>query len=185
MADRIVYANVESPDGEEESDALETAYIVVTDCREFNGGTLHTARTANAISGKGSEAGGQDGQKKEKKVQFNPSSLSFSFTGHEVMRKKTDISKKDKKILGQADAEESPDILSMSVRLIFARDSGVAGDVERFLAMVKNPYTRQIAFYWGNTGYQGVLRHVDAEYMYFDSSGTPTQATVNLTINLK
>lgn len=168
---------------------LETAYIKFRDCREFDAAAPSPADTKKALM-KGI-AGKKKDTEEERiiKVQFNPASLSFSFSGREISKKhKTDISKSDGGEARQAEAEDISDILSVSFKLVFDRsiyaDPSVKPEVESFLMLVKNPYVRQHAFYWGKMCYKGVIRHVSAEYVLFNQAGIPVRATISITLDI-
>jgi len=173
----------------EEEGALETAYICFKDCREFVTGKPDVTNTKKALAGSTASKNKSSGQNRTIKVQFNPTSLSFSFSGKEVAKKKkTDISNKGTGESEQADAEEISDILSVSFKLVFDRsiytEPSVQPEVESFLALVKNPYVRQHTFYWGQLCYKGIIKHVSAEYVLFNQEGIPMRATVNVTLDI-
>lgn len=165
---------------------METAYIEVHDCRNFDNGPLSGAATRNALSGAQAAPAGE--QVTTLKVQFNPASLQFSSGEANAGREKSDVSRDENGQTRTAPAENTSVVVQVSVKLIFDRtiyvDCSVQPEVERFLAIVKNPYVRQVAFYWGTMCYAGVVKSVDAEYVLFNSEGTPMRATVNFTIDV-
>ncbi|MBQ6442999.1 MAG: hypothetical protein IJJ13_10480 [Lachnospiraceae bacterium] len=62
---------------------------------------------------------------------------------------------------------------------------GVQGAVEGFVAAMRNKYTRQVCFEWGDLYYQGEFKSVNATYTMFDSVGRPVRAKVNMSIYLQ
>lgn len=165
---------------------METAYIEVYDCRKFDNGPLSGDITKSALKGKQS-APSQSGVT-TMKVQFNPSSLRFSSGEAGSGKEKADISHEENGQTRIAAAENSGELVRVGVKLIFDRtiyeDSSVQPEVERFIAIVKNPYVRQVAFYWGTMCYRGVVKSVNAEYVLFDREGTPMRATVDFCIDI-
>ena len=61
----------------------------------------------------------------------------------------------------------------------------VQAAVEGFIAAVRNPYTRKIAFEWGDMYYRGEFKSVNATYTMFDSVGRPVRAKVSMSIYLQ
>lgn len=165
---------------------METAYIEVHDCRNFDNAPLSGAATRSALAG--TQAAPARSQVTTLKVQFNPSSLQFSSGESDAGREKSDVSRDENGQTRTAPAENTSAVVRVSVKLIFDRtiyvDCSVQPDVERFLAIVRNPYVRQVVFYWGTMCYAGVVKSVDAEYVLFNSEGTPMRATVNFTIDV-
>lgn len=165
---------------------METAYIEVQDCRNFDNAPLSNAATQSALSGTGTARAGN--QVTTLRVQFNPSSLRFSSGETNAGREKADISRDENGQTRTAPAENTSAVVHVAVKLIFDRtiymDCSVQPEVERFLAIVKNPYVRQVAFYWGTMCYRGVVKSVDAEYVLFNEEGTPMRATVDFTIDV-
>ncbi len=60
----------------------------------------------------------------------------------------------------------------------------VQRDVEMFIAMLRNQYTRMVSFYWGNMTYTGILTSASSTYTMFDIHGRPTRANIDLLIML-
>lgn len=165
---------------------METAYIEVYDCRNFDNAPLSNATTKNVLSsGQTASAGSRV---TTLKVQFNPSSLRFTSGEMNAGKEKADISQNENGQTKTASAENTSAAVHVAVKLIFDRtiytDCSVQPDVERFLAIVKNPYVRQVAFYWGTMCYKGVVKSVDAEYVLFNQEGTPMRATVDFTVDV-
>lgn len=165
---------------------METAYIEVYDCRNFDNAPLSKTTTKNAL------LGGQTASAKNQvttlKVQFNPSSLRFTSGETDAGKEKADISQGKNGQMHTVPAENTSVVVHVAVKLVFDRtiyvDCSVQPDVERFIAIVRNPYVRQVAFYWGTMCYKGVVKSVDAEYVLFNQEGTPMRATVDFTIDV-
>lgn len=165
---------------------METAYIQVYDCRETDNAPLSQTTTKRVLSG------GQKAPAKSSvttlKVQFNPSSLQFTSGETSVSREKADIVHRENGQTRTAQAENASSIVRVSVKLVFDRtvyaDCSVQPEVERFIAIIRNPYVRQVAFHWGTMCYRGVVKDVTAEYVLFDQEGTPMRATVDFTIDV-
>lgn len=169
---------------------METAYIEVYDCRNFDMAPLTGAATKSALTGK------KSGQAKKEtttiKVQFNPSSLQFtsgdSASKAEAGKEKADISRNENGETRTVPAENTNNLVRVKMKLIFDRtiymDSSVQPEVERFIALVKSPYVRQVAFYWGKMCYKGVVKGVDAAYVLFNEEGTPMRATIDFSIDI-
>ncbi|MCR4909361.1 MAG: hypothetical protein K5985_11080 [Lachnospiraceae bacterium] len=62
------------------------------------------------------------------------------------------------------------------------KKTSVQPEVEGFIGILRNRYTRLITFHWGKMSYTGVLRSVSATYTMFDPLGQPVRAKVDLTI---
>ncbi len=56
--------------------------------------------------------------------------------------------------------------------------------VEGFIGALRSPFTRRVAFAWGDLLYEGILKNVNASYTLFDTSGRPVRAEVQLSIYL-
>jgi len=125
-------------------------------------------------------------------VPFNPSTLSFSMRDRAWSEKEAERKKKmsllqsGQKEVATAFAENPDSSISVSFRLIFdkttEKNADVQSDVQQFLALVQDPYVRQVAFCWGDLSYKGLLRNVETEYVLFNALGNPTRATINLTL---
>lgn len=165
---------------------METAYIEVHDCRNFDNAPLSKNATKSALSG--TQTASAESQITTLKVQFNPSSLRFTSGETNSGREKADVSRDENGQTRTAPAENVGAVVHMAVKLIFDRtiyvDCSVQPEIERFLAIVRNPYVRQVAFYWGTMCYKGVVKSVDAEYVLFNREGTPMRATVDFTIDV-
>lgn len=165
---------------------METAYIEVYDCRQFDTAPLSGAVTRSVL------AGGQSTQAPggvtTMKVQFNPSSLRFTSGETDSGKEKADVSREENGRTRTAPAENIGELVRVGVKLVFDRtiyeDSSVQPEVERFLAIVRNPYVRQVAFYWGTMCYRGVVKSVNAEYVLFNRNGVPMRATVDFNIDV-
>lgn len=125
-------------------------------------------------------------------VLFNPSTLSFSMrdrawsSKENERKKKISLLQSGQKEVATSFAENPAPSISVSFRLIFDKttdkNADVQPDVQQFLALVQDPYVRQVAFCWGDLSYKGLLKNVEAEYVIFNALGTPTRATINLTL---
>lgn len=62
---------------------------------------------------------------------------------------------------------------------------GVQSVVEGFIGAMRNKYTRQVCFEWGDLYYEGELKSINATYTMFDSVGRPVRAKVNMAIYLE
>ena len=175
---------------------LETAYLILKDCREGHINTVQTSNTKSILSGLASKRmnvikSGMNSSKpqtKTIKVQFNPASLDFH-SGEEVTQKeKAGIDKKENGDVEVANAEKAQKKLSVSMKLVFDRsiyiDSSVQPEIESFLSMIKNPYIRQVTFCWGKMYYKGIVKRISTEYTMFNALGIPVRATVDMTIEI-
>lgn len=125
-------------------------------------------------------------------VPFNPSTLSFSMRDRawslkeNERKKKMSLLQSGQKEVATSFAENADSSISVSFRLIFdktmEKNADVQPDVQQFLALVQDPYVRQVAFCWGDLLYKGLLKNVETEYVLFNALGTPTRATINLTL---
>ena len=57
--------------------------------------------------------------------------------------------------------------------------------VEGFIACVRDPNTRRIAFEWGEMFYEGILNSVNTNYTMFNALGQPVRAEVSLRLILR
>lgn len=77
--------------------------------------------------------------------------------------------------------------ISLSLHLLFDRskeESGsVQGDIEGLQkALEKCTEDTKIAFCWNEIEFSGTLKNLSAEYLMFDSLGSPVRASADLTI---
>lgn len=169
---------------------METAYIEVYDCRDFDTSSPTGEAAKNALAGKKT-----DKAKKNvttMKVQFNPSTLSFSFGGtmtdSKNKKEKADISRNENGTTRTAPSENEDSMVKVKMKLIFDRtlymDCSVQPEVDSFIALVQNPFVRQVSFYWGTMCYSGIVDSVDAEYVLFNSQGIPMRATVDFRLTV-
>lgn len=172
---------------------METAYIEVYDCRNFDNVPLSGDKTKSILSGvKPTQT--TTGGITVIPVQFNPSSLRFSSGEKKTGKEKSDITHNEKGQTHSAEAEDSGASVQVGMKLIYDitvldrtiyKDGyGVQQAVDRFIAIVENPYVRQVAFYWGTMCYRGVVKSVDAEYVLFDENGIPMRAIIDFSINV-
>lgn len=171
---------------------METAYIEVYECRNFDNEPLPNSITKEKLSG--AQPIPTTSDISVIPVQFNPSSLRFSSGEKGTGKEKSDITRNEKGQTHSAEAENSSESVQVGMKLIFditVFDStifkdgdGVQKAVDSFIAIVQNPYVRQVAFYWGTMCYRGVVKNVDAEYVLFDENGIPLRATIDFSINV-
>ena len=167
-----------------DSGRLENAYIAVIESEDLGAGALPHGITKGILQGKAAEP------RKDNdhiiKIQFNPSTLSFSSRDISRRKKKADISKKEEGEVEMALSDCPDAAINVSFKLVYDRtiyeDSNVQPDVERFIALATNPFVRQVIFCWGKMVYKGIVKNVNAEYVLFNALGKPTRAYVNLTI---
>ena len=156
------------------------------DCREFDNAPLPNASIKGILGGK--KGNGAKKTASVFKVQFNPNSMKFSTAEKEFKRKKADISKSGDGSTRTTEAQNEGGRIFVKLSLIFDRtiyhDCSVQPEVERFIALVQNPYVRQVAFYWGTMCYKGVVNGVDAEYVMFNEKGIPMRANVDFSIEI-
>lgn len=60
----------------------------------------------------------------------------------------------------------------------------VQTEVEALTAIVRDPNKRLARFAWGDMAYEGVINHVNAEYVMFNVNGEPIRAYVNISMVL-
>lgn len=165
---------------------METAYIAVYDCRKFDNAPLSGDVTRKRLQGNQSAPAADTVT--IMKVQFNPSSLRFSSGESESGKERSDVTHDERGQTRKAPAENSSERVHMEVKLIFDRsiyvNTSVHQDVESFIDIVRNPYVRQVTFYWGTMCYRGVVKRVNAEYVLFDRDGIPMRATVDFGIDV-
>ena len=59
-------------------------------------------------------------------------------------------------------------------------DGSIQHDVEVFIALLRNNWTKRVVFYWGDLVFDGVLASASSTYQIFDPNGNPTRATIDL-----
>lgn len=73
-----------------------------------------------------------------------------------------------------------------SVSLIFTSkfptDHSVHDQIERFMAFMFSSLDRKVTFAWGNHLFHGILTNANAKYLNFETTGNPTYATIDITI---
>ncbi len=151
------------------------------------------------------------GTKKRFFVQFNPSELSLTGYGG-GMRAKTDYSSGHggitfdsvdvritlsvRLIFDKVDPQDAflADKMNLSVTSMAVgaakagmaamgkKDNSVQTEVEGFIAALRSPSTRKIAFYWGSLCYSGVLNKIGAQYTMFNVNGQPIRGIVQLSL---
>lgn len=174
----------------------ETAYMEFIDYREQaemapgQGGSV-AGRASDALKQGLTGSRQQQTETKVIAVQFQPSSLQFQAGAVRPARSRGDISKPEggkQEKRENAEAAE-PDNMTMSFNLIFDRsiyeDCDVAPEVEGLLAAVRNPFTRQASFNWGEMYYKGRVTGIQVSYEMFSKDGVPVRAKVSLTMKLE
>lgn len=171
---------------------LENAYIQVKDCREDLENTkIETGGIKDWLNGVIDNMNPQNTAGSDKiKIQFNPSSLKFSYTNTNA-DDTSSVSKSDGNV-EDADSGDDSTTLTLSMDIIFDRsnqkkeaDRSVKTDVEQFLAMVKNPYVREVTFFWGKQYYRGIVKQVDATYNFFNNNGIPMRANIAFSMEMR
>lgn len=173
-----------------DEEQLETAYLEIYNDTKSNADEAAGNVPVSVIKDKLSGASGQwedEGGHRTVKVQFNPSTLSFSANdGSVANRKKVSLTQSRQERVETAPADNSDSSIRISFKLVFDRsvyeNPDVQPDVERFLSLAKDPFVRKAAFWWGKMSYKGVIKNVEAEYVLFNEHGTPTRAIVSMTL---
>lgn len=169
---------------------LETAYLEIYNDTASNADAAAGSVPLSAVKGKlagASDEWSDNGERHVIKVQFHPSTLTFSTHDNSAAKKKkVSLTQKKQDRVETAFADHTDASISVSFQLVFDRtiyeDSDVQPDVERLLALVKDPFVRKAAFWWGEMSYTGVIKNVDAEYVLFNALGIPARALVSLTL---
>lgn len=71
-----------------------------------------------------------------------------------------------------------------AIKKIAGGSYSVQPEVEALTAIVRNEKRRLARFYWGDMSYEGVINHVNAEYVMFNCNGEPIRAFVNVAMTL-
>jgi hypothetical protein len=61
-------------------------------------------------------------------------------------------------------------------------EDSVQTEVEGFIAIMRNPRTQIVTFYWADFSFTGSLINVGAQYTMFSSSGRPVRAKVSIRV---
>ena len=167
---------------------VEKACIKFIDCREMQPKGLSGKEVKSLLSGDAKKTeNNKSDEGKVFEVQFNPSSLQFS-SGMAEAKEKISKAKKEDGNADKCSITNQYNPLTLSVKLIFDgtidKESQVQKEVERLLAVVKNPYIRQASFNWGKQYYFGKITDIQAEYNMFSSEGVPLRAFVDITMEL-
>lgn len=164
---------------------FETAYIELIDARSYLSHPVTTARTKSILSGLSAE---RQRPFDVFKVQFNPGTLKLSGGSGKTSKGKKGLTSDDEGNTQDCEIPDSPGRLTLSVTLVFDRsiyvDSSVQPEVEGFLAVIKNPFTRKIAFHWGSLYFMGQLNSVSADYVMFNLLGIPMRAKVDISMEV-
>lgn len=171
---------------------LENAYIQVKDTREDLENTkVETGGIKSLLQGVVDNLSTVNSAGSDKiKIQFNPASLKFSYSNTNA-DDTSSVSKSDGTV-EDADSGDDNTTLTLSMDIIFDRsnqikdaDKSVKPDVDQFLAMVKNPYVREVTFFWGKQYYRGVVKKVDATYNFFNKNGLPMRANIAFSMEMR
>lgn len=172
---------------------------------------IHIKKAAASALQQGNASAVSPGQYRSKyfKVQFNPSELKLNGSVSYEAKQDAQVAQSDKQTL--TDSSQMPSItLSLSLyfdavnqadafqgdALDFGAAAGLKGStprppgkvwtvqpqVEALIAALRNNYTRDITFYWGDFSFSGQLVSVGARYTMFSRSGRPIRAQVDLRI---
>lgn len=172
---------------------LESAYIELFDYREFDTSDLSTSTVKSVLGGLSNLTRSENlAESKLLKIQFNPNSLKFTSGAPNKegsQKEKKSIVYDDGKGPASFQMPEKFKNLSMSFSVVFDRsrfplDNSVQPEVEGFLAVMKNPYLRQVAFHWGKIYYKGRLTKLDAHYKMFTKIGIPTRAVLDIAMEI-
>lgn len=167
---------------------VETAYLEIFNEMEEAPTPVTASVTSRILSGGTDTRKQQTAQSEILKVEFNPASLKFLAGGKEQEKKHASILYDENGEVRQADAAEASDALTVSMKLIFDRsiykDDSVLQQVNGFMSIIQNPYVREVAFHWGSQYYIGKVTSINGEYTMFNTAGTPTRATIDLSILL-
>lgn len=119
-------------------------------------------------------------------IQFAPEKLQLSTVGKKKHIKRDFIEKKGIPSKNRWE-KQSFSSISLNLHLLFDRskeESGsVRGDIEGLQkALEKCTEDTKIAFCWNEIEFSGTLKNLSAEYLMFDSLGSPVRASADLTI---
>lgn len=167
----------------------ESAYIELKDCREGQPASLPTSQTRSVLSGLSAKQSAAAAAAKIFKVQFNPAALSFSAGARTEPEEKKSLTRGEDGQVAECNVTDEYKPLILSFQLVFDRsnsltDSSVQPEVEGFLAIIKNPYIRQVAFHWGSMYYSGKITGMKVNYTMFGLTGIPMRATVDMTMEV-
>lgn len=167
----------------------ESAYIELKDCREGQPALLPTSQTKSVLSGLSAKRSAAMASAKTFKVQFNPSTLSFSSGTQTEPAEKKSLTRGEKGQVAECNVTDEYKPLTLSFQLVFDRsssliDTSIQPEVEGLLAIIKNPYIRQVAFHWGTMYYSGKITNMKVNYTMFNLVGIPMRATVDMTMEV-
>lgn len=167
----------------------ESAYIELKDCREGQPSSLPTSQTKSVLSGISARRSAAIASAKTFKVQFNPAALFFTAGAQTEPREKKSLARGEKGQVAECNVTDEYKPLNLNFQLIFDRsssllDTNVQPEVEGLLAIIKNPYIRQVAFHWGSMYYSGKITDMKVNYTMFNLVGIPMRATVDMTMEV-
>ncbi len=129
------------------------------------------------------------GEKKIVQAQFNPASLQFSMGAAQKTDSRGDIGYSQNEYKKYADHNTvSRTGIRLSMELTFDGTTQEKPDVitaaDEFMYLVKNPYMRNVDFYWGRLQYSGIVESVETEFTYFTKEAAPARAKVSFSMNI-
>lgn len=119
-------------------------------------------------------------------IQFAPEKLRLSTVGKKNRIKRDFVERKGSSSKNRWERHSFSGI-NLSLHLLFDKSTedneSVRSDIEGLLnALKKCAEDTKIAFCWNNTEFSGTLKYLSAEYLMFDSQGSPVRASADLTI---
>ena len=172
----------------EEVGRLETAYIELKDCREGQTKPLEASQIKNRLSSNSVKQSAGNQHNRILKVQFNPASLTFTAGNQADISEKKSLIKKQNGFADECNITDDYKPMRLRMKLIFDRsiykDFSVIPEVEGFLAIVKNPYIRQVGFHWGEQHYTGKISEMNVDYTMFHASGIPVRAVIDFCMDV-
>ena len=73
-------------------------------------------------------------------------------------------------------------LVKAAMTLAGKKEVSVQKEVEGFVGMIRNRYTRFISFHWGDVTYSGMVNDLDVRYTMFNITGQPVRAVVNMSV---
>ena len=119
-------------------------------------------------------------------IQFAPEKLRLSTVGKKKHIKKDFVEKKGSPSKNRWERQTFSGI-SLGMHLLFDRSKEEGGSVRSDIeglqeALEKCTEDTKIAFCWNEIEFSGSLKDLSAEYLMFDSQGSPVRASADLTI---
>lgn len=119
-------------------------------------------------------------------IQFAPEKLQLSTVGKKKHIKKDFVEKKGSPSKNRWERQTFSGI-RLGMHLLFDRSKEEGGSVRSDIeglqkALEKCTEDTKIAFCWNEIEFSGSLKNLSAEYLMFDSQGSPVRASADLTI---